>query len=157
VLLLQFTALITIIPLGQWNALRHGQYAYSRTHAALTAHAGPRTVSARQKPHGSSDLYGARVLLAATRDIEGGKRNRTTWSTVASRGRCPRHGVRVSEATSPAYSVGCRLMLRNSHDGCGTSDRRGPRLSRLCADTVAVASVTPGAGGPPAPHAVIDA
>jgi C-methyltransferase C-terminal domain/Putative zinc binding domain len=62
-LLLQYHALSTILRGGQWNALRHGHYAYYST-AALTgmlAAAGlvPRTAW-------RFELYGGTVLLAAT-------------------------------------------------------------------------------------------
>ena len=65
VLLLQYHALSTILGGGQWNALRHGHYAYYST-AALTgmlAGAGftPRTAW-------RFELYGGTVLLAATTD-----------------------------------------------------------------------------------------
>ena len=68
VLLLQYHALSTIIRCGQWNALRHGHYAYYSTTAltAMLAAAGfsPRTAW-------QFDLYGGTVLLAATRDLDG--------------------------------------------------------------------------------------
>lgn len=65
VLLLQYHSLSTIIRHGQWNALRHGHFAYYSTTAltAMLAAAGlsPRTAW-------QFDLYGGTVLLAATRD-----------------------------------------------------------------------------------------
>ena len=65
VLLLQYHALSTIIGRGQWNALRHGHYAYYSTTAltALLAAVGfsPRTAW-------RFELYGGTVLLAATRE-----------------------------------------------------------------------------------------
>ncbi|HLK72746.1 MAG TPA: methyltransferase C-terminal domain-containing protein [Streptosporangiaceae bacterium] len=68
VLLLQYHALSTIIGGRQWNALRHGHYAYYSTTAltAMLAAAGfsPRTAW-------RFDLYGGTVLLAATRDGDG--------------------------------------------------------------------------------------
>ena len=64
VLLLQYHALSTIIRHGQWNALRHGHFAYYSTTAltAMLAAVGfsPRTVW-------QFDLYGGTVLLAASR------------------------------------------------------------------------------------------
>jgi hypothetical protein len=64
VLMLQFHALSTIIRQRQWNALRHGHYAYYSTTAltAMLAAAGlgPRTAW-------QFDLYGGTVLLAAAR------------------------------------------------------------------------------------------
>jgi hypothetical protein len=67
ILLLQYHSLATIIRNGQWNALRHGHYAYYST-AAITrmlAIAGltPRTAW-------RFDLYGGTVLLAAGRGGE---------------------------------------------------------------------------------------
>jgi hypothetical protein len=65
VLLLQYHSLNTIVRYGQWNALRHGHFAYYSTVAlgAMLAAAGfsPRTAW-------SFDLYGGTVLLAARRD-----------------------------------------------------------------------------------------
>ncbi|MFE6861317.1 methyltransferase domain-containing protein [Nocardia sp. NPDC057668] len=65
VLLLQFHALHAIVAQGQWNALRHGHFAYYSL-AALTrllADAGLRVVTAWE-----FDLYGGTVLVAAVRD-----------------------------------------------------------------------------------------
>jgi hypothetical protein len=65
VLLLQYHALGTIVRLGQWNALRHGHYAYYSAGAltSMLARCGftPRLAW-------EFDLYGGTVLLAATRD-----------------------------------------------------------------------------------------
>jgi SAM-dependent methyltransferase len=65
ILLLQYHSLDTIIRLGQWNALRHGHYAYYSTSALSTMLAGvgfgPRTAW-------RFDLYGGTVLLAARCD-----------------------------------------------------------------------------------------
>ena len=67
-LLLQYHALGTIIRNRQWNALRHGHYAYYSTIAltAMLAAAGfsPRTAW-------RFELYGGTVLLAAQREGEG--------------------------------------------------------------------------------------
>jgi SAM-dependent methyltransferase len=67
VLLLQYHALSTIIRGRQWNALRHGHYAYYSTTAltAMLAAVGFSPRSAWQ-----FDLYGGTVLLAATRSGE---------------------------------------------------------------------------------------
>jgi len=69
VLLLQYHSLDTIVRLRQWNALRHGHYAYYSTTAlvAMLAAAGlsPRTAW-------SFDLYGGTVLLAAGRAGDSG-------------------------------------------------------------------------------------
>jgi hypothetical protein len=65
VLLLQYHALSTIIGSGQWNALRHGHYAYYST-TALTA----MLAAAGFTPRAAwrFELYGGTVLLAATRN-----------------------------------------------------------------------------------------
>jgi hypothetical protein len=67
VLLLQYHALDTIIRLGQWNALRHGHYAYYST-TALTAMLAAQSL--RPVRAWSFELYGGTVLLAAQRDTE---------------------------------------------------------------------------------------
>jgi hypothetical protein len=61
-LLLQYHSLAAIIRHGQWNALRHGHYAYYSTTAlaGMLAAAGLRPRTAWQFP-----LYGGTVLLAA--------------------------------------------------------------------------------------------
>ena len=67
VLLLQYHSLDTIVRCGQWNALRHGHYAYYSTTAlaAMLATTGfsPRTAW-------QFELYGGTVLLAASRDSD---------------------------------------------------------------------------------------
>jgi hypothetical protein len=68
VLLLQYHSLHTILRCGQWNALRHGHYAYYSTAAlnAMLAEVGFSPVAAWR-----FDLYGGTVLLAASRDADG--------------------------------------------------------------------------------------
>jgi hypothetical protein len=62
VLLLQYHSLVTIVGQGQWNALRHGHFAYYSLTALtrLLGAAGLRVVTAWE-----FDLYGGTVLLAA--------------------------------------------------------------------------------------------
>jgi hypothetical protein len=67
VLLLQYHSLDTIIRLGQWNALRHGHYAYYST-TALSQMLGAVGFNPRTAWH--FDLYGGTVLLAACRDAD---------------------------------------------------------------------------------------
>jgi hypothetical protein len=68
VLLIQYHPLATIIGRGQWNALRHGHYAYYSTTTLIAMLAevgfGPRMAW-------RFGLYGGTVLLAATRDRDG--------------------------------------------------------------------------------------
>jgi len=67
ILLLQYHALGAIIRHGQWNALRHGHYAYYSATAlrVMLAAAGLRPRTAW-----SFDLYGGTVLLAAQREAD---------------------------------------------------------------------------------------
>jgi len=67
VLLLQYHSLGTIIRSGQWNALRHGHYAYYST-TALSGMLARNGFSPRMAWH--FGLYGGTVLLAANRDAE---------------------------------------------------------------------------------------
>jgi hypothetical protein len=66
VLLLQYHSLAAILRHGQWNALRHGHYAYYSTPSLIRLLAGagfsPRTAW-------RFDLYGGTILLAAMRDV----------------------------------------------------------------------------------------
>ena len=68
VLLLQYHSLEAIVRCGQWNALRHGHYAYYSTTALanMLAAAGCTAQAAWTFP-----LYGGTVLLAARRDADG--------------------------------------------------------------------------------------
>ena len=67
VLLLQYHSLNAIIRQGQWNALRHGHYAYYST-TALSAMLA--AVGFSPRAAWRFDLYGGTVLLAATRDCD---------------------------------------------------------------------------------------
>jgi C-methyltransferase C-terminal domain/Putative zinc binding domain len=69
VLLLQYHSLGTIIRRGQWNALRHGHYAYYSTTALATMLAA-NDFSPRMA--WQFELYGGTVLLAASRDVDKG-------------------------------------------------------------------------------------
>jgi hypothetical protein len=71
VLLLQYHSLGAIIRCGQWNALRHGHYAYYSTTAlaAMLAANGFSPCMAWQ-----FELYGGTVLLAASRKADAGAR-----------------------------------------------------------------------------------
>jgi C-methyltransferase C-terminal domain/Putative zinc binding domain len=67
ILLLQYHSLETIVRCGQWNALRHGHYAYYST-TALTAMLAVHGFSPCTAWH--FELYGGTVLLAASRDTD---------------------------------------------------------------------------------------
>jgi hypothetical protein len=64
VLLLQYHSLHTIVRDGQWNALRHGHYAYYSTTALSRMLTGAGLVA---RTSWQFTLYGGTVLLAATR------------------------------------------------------------------------------------------
>jgi len=66
-LLLQYHSLSAIIRHGQWNALRHGHYAYYSTTALVTMLA---AAGLRPRTAWSFDLYGGTVLLAAGRAVD---------------------------------------------------------------------------------------
>ena len=70
VLLLQYHSLATIMRLRQWNALRHGHYAYYSTTALSRM---LRTAGLAPRAAWEFDLYGGTVLLAATRDLAAGQ------------------------------------------------------------------------------------
>jgi hypothetical protein len=67
-LLIQYHSIETIVRCGQWNALRHGHFAYYSTTAlaAMLVDVGFSPRMAWQ-----FDLYGGTILLAATRDDDG--------------------------------------------------------------------------------------
>jgi len=67
VLLLQYHSLHTIVRGGQWNALRHGHYAYYSTTALVSMLS---TVGLAPRASWQFGLYGGTVLLAARRDTD---------------------------------------------------------------------------------------
>ena len=62
-LVLQYHSLDTIVRLGQWNALRHGHFAYYSTSALVGM---LETIGFSSRVAWRFDLYGGTVLLAAT-------------------------------------------------------------------------------------------
>lgn len=69
VLLLQYHSLETILRLGQWNALRHGHYAYYSTTALVNMLA---VEGFSPRMAWQFELYGGTVLLAASRNADAG-------------------------------------------------------------------------------------
>ena len=67
VLFVQYHSLDTIVRLGQWNALRHGHFAYYST-TALTSMLAVEGFTPQMA--WTFELYGGTVLLAATRDTD---------------------------------------------------------------------------------------
>lgn len=68
VLLLQYHSLGTIIRRGQWNALRHGHYAYYSAPALVNMLA---ATGVSPQAVWLFELYGGTVLMAARRDADG--------------------------------------------------------------------------------------
>jgi C-methyltransferase C-terminal domain/Putative zinc binding domain/Methyltransferase domain len=115
VLLLQFHSLGSILRQGQWNALRHGHYAYYSATAlgSMLAAAGlaPRTLW-------HFDLYGGTVLLAAGRgDDSPGEPDETVGAALAAEARAGlrdpavlrglQHDVRAKAAALHDWLVRC--------------------------------------------------
>lgn len=73
VLLLQYHSLETIVRLGQWNALRHGHFAYYST-SALAGMLEAKGFAAQAAWR--FELYGGTVLLAACRESEASSRSK---------------------------------------------------------------------------------
>jgi hypothetical protein len=85
VLLLQYHSLGAIIRQGQWNALRHGHYAYYSA-TALSAMLAAVGFSPRAVWH--FDLYGGTILLAARRDRDdSGTPDETVQTALAAEAR----------------------------------------------------------------------
>ena len=113
-LLLQFHSLAAIVRQGQWNALRHGHYAYYSATAltAMLASAGLRPCAAWH-----FSLYGGTVLLAACHESDdraavipggGGDRDETVRSLLA--------GEAHDGITSPAAVGGLQREVRAQGD-----------------------------------------
>ena len=146
VLLLQYHALNTIIGCRQWNALRHGHYAYYST-TALTAMLA--AVGFSPRTAWQFDLYGGTVLLAATRDDAGhGGPDVVVRSLLAEDARV---GIRIP-ALSQGSSGTCRSMLRLCMTGSRQNDppeewfsamAPPPGQSRFCARRMWIARCLP--------------
>ena len=140
VLLLQYHALSTIIGSRQWNALRHGHYAYYSTTAltAMLAAAGfsPRTAW-------RFDLYGGTVLLAAQRDGDGHGPDPTTRS-----GRCWPTTLAPASAIPDAFAGlqrDVRAHAKALHDWLAAERSAGPPGGRLRCRVPGGRAAVPGA------------
>ena len=111
-LMLQYHSLDTIVRLGQWNALRHGHFAYYST-SALVGMLG--TIGFSSRAAWRFDLYGGTVLLAATResDQRGAPENAAAalLSDDASLGVRDPAVVRGLQGQSAAHALGLRDWL----------------------------------------------
>ena len=114
VLLLQYHSLGTIIRCGQWNALRHGHYAYYSA-PALAAMLAGNGFGARMAWR--FELYGGTVLLAARREADAGRPD----GAVRSRRDDARSGVRTPPSRRPPATRG---SCRGLHDWLGRAVRR---------------------------------
>ena len=156
ILLLQYHSLDTIVRLGQWNALRHGHYAYYSTTAlaAMLAAAGLTPESAW-----IFDLYGGTVLLAARRAADGREPAQSVRSLLANEAR---DGVRdpavvgVLQRESLARADALRAWLIGQQAagrivlGYGAASRAVALLRRAEIDSgllPAVADASPGKRG----------
>jgi hypothetical protein len=80
VLFLQYHSLETIVRCGQWNALRHGHYAYYSTTALSVMLA---RVGFAPRQAWQFDLYGGTVLLAASRAVDGHRAHESVNALLA--------------------------------------------------------------------------
>ncbi len=133
ILLLQYHTLSTIIGCRQWNALRHGHYAYYSTTAltAMLAAVGfiPRTAW-------QFDLYGGTVLLVATREGDGpGRTDDAVWSLLAEDARV---GVR-DPRTFAALQRDVDAHAKALHDWLAAQRSAGRRVLGYGAASRAVA------------------
>ncbi|NIH80141.1 class I SAM-dependent methyltransferase [Amycolatopsis viridis] len=106
-LLMQFHSLAAIVAGGQWNALRHGHFAYYSAPAAITLAA-----SAGLHPGRSwaFDLYGGTVLLELRRDAEP---DETTTALVAAERAAGVTQIPVVAGLGRAVDAGCdRVVTR---------------------------------------------
>ena len=128
VLLLQYHSLDTIIRHGQWNALRHGHYAYYST-TALAAMLAAVGFSPRTAWH--FDLYGGTVLLAARRDCDEPREHPTRRSAPLLAAEA-RTGVRDPDV----LCAGCSATSRPGPSRCTTGSPRARPPGRPCSATV---------------------
>jgi hypothetical protein len=132
VLLLQFHSLEAIIRGGQWNALRHGHYAYYSVTAL-----GPMLGCAGFSPCTAwrFSLYGGTVLLAARRDADGAGPDTAVRDLLA--------GEAHAGVTDPAVLRGlgdsALARARGLHDWLAAEHEAGRRVLGYGAASRAVA------------------
>jgi hypothetical protein len=105
VLLIQFHSIATILRLGQWNALRHGHYAYYSATALANMLA---AVGLTPRTAWHFDLYGGTVLLAAQRAGEGRAADETIRDLLSAEA--------ASGVTAPAAYVTLQQDVRARAD-----------------------------------------
>lgn len=154
VLLLQYHPLKTIVRCGQWNALRHGHYAYYST-AALTGMLAAQGFSPRTAWR--FRLYGGTVLLAAQRDAD--SRAGPDDAVQALLADDARAGV-LDPAMILGLQVSARAHVKGLHDwlvaersagrtvlGYGAAPRAVALLRRAEADRVLLPAVADASAG----------
>ena len=122
VLVLQYHSLDTIVRLGQWNALRHGHFAYYSTSALVGM---LETIGFSSQGAWRFDLYGGTVLLAATREPGPRWRSRESVTALLSDDACL--GVR-----DPGVVGACRVMPKPTPSACGTGWSSSETRERAC-------------------------
>lgn len=151
VLLLQYHSLATIVRNGQWNALRHGHFAYYSTPAltSLLATAGlvPRTAW-------RFGLYGGTVLLAAGRGGEPDRSVTELMSEEIAVGVLDTDAVAGLQRTAQRSATELRLWLEKAEKrpvyGYGAASRAVALLCRAGVDAdllPAVADASPAKWG----------
>lgn len=133
VLLMQYHSLETIVRRGQWNALRHGHYAYYSTTAlaAMLAAVGFRAAMAWR-----FELYGGTVLLAANRDADA--QPATDGSVERLLSEDARAGVR-DPAVLSGLQLNAQAQAESLHDWLVCERRAGNRVVGYGAASRAVA------------------
>ncbi|MCW2930530.1 MAG: hypothetical protein JWM19_1492 [Actinomycetia bacterium] len=133
VLLLQYHSLDAIIRTGQWNALRHGHFAYYSTTALSQLLA---SVGFSPRMAWQFDLYGGTVLLAARRDSDGdGGSDGSVRGVLAAEGRS---GVR-DPAILRGLQRDARVRARALHDWLAAKKAAGATVLGYGAASRAVA------------------
>ena len=112
-LLMQFHSLASIVRQGQWNALRHGHFAYYSTPSAITLAA-----SAGLRPGRSwtFDLYGGTVLLELGRDLDP---DEATTALVAAERAAGAEDIAVVSGLGRAVDEGCGRVVARLREHAG--------------------------------------
>lgn len=140
-LLLQYHSLDTIVRHGQWNALRHGHFAYYST-SALVGMLG--TVGFKPWTAWCFDLYGGTVLLAARREPDSRGAPDSSVSALLSDDACLGVGypsvVGALQGHAEAHALGLREWLVDNREagnlvlGYGAASRAVALLCRAGVD-----------------------
>ncbi|MDQ0381979.1 class I SAM-dependent methyltransferase [Amycolatopsis thermophila] len=112
-LLMQFHSLASIVRQGQWNALRHGHFAYYSAPAAITLAASAGLGPGRSW---SFDLYGGTVLLELRREPAP---DEATAALVAAERAAGIEDIGVVAGLGRAVGQGCDRVLARLRDYAG--------------------------------------